>query len=143
MELLYEITRTSSSDSMGRILVSLLLPRGNFIEGGLGSEASKWLQQFDGAISNGQLVPLQSKQIIDLPPPTLGQEMAFSCQGEFHRWVHDRFISARLMQQEGFSKIRVFKPTESSIPEYSSYHLDTDELRISRKTDSLFMEAIR
>ncbi len=67
------------------------------------------------------------------------REGLFRHSGEVHRWMYDRFSLKRLLEQSGFSQIRICRADESQIPDFSSYQLDTLEGQV-RKPDSLFIE---
>jgi len=57
--------------------------------------------------------------------------------------MYDRVSLGRLLKAAGFTQVRVCTGTESAIPNFASYHLDTDESGAVRKPDSLFIEAIK
>lgn len=143
IELLDQLTRSFSGGFMGRLWFSRPLSARGLIEERLGGEAEKWLRQFDGAFSQREQAPLLPEQVFEVQQPSPEEELAFRNQGEIHRWMYDRISLAALLREAGFSKIRVCTATESSIPEFSSYHLDTDDSGVIRKPDSLFMEGIK
>ncbi|OUC13632.1 MAG: methyltransferase [Alkalinema sp. CACIAM 70d] len=70
------------------------------------------------------------------------QEGLFRNSGELHRWMYDRFSLQQLLSQTGFIKIQVCQATESRIPNFNHFELDTLQGQI-RKPDSLFMEAVK
>ncbi|MDP1946351.1 MAG: methyltransferase domain-containing protein [Nitrospirota bacterium] len=70
------------------------------------------------------------------------REALFRTSGECHRWMYDRVSLKRLLEQSGFSKIRVCTAFESQIEGFASYGLDVVKGRI-RKPDSLFMEGMK
>jgi predicted SAM-dependent methyltransferase len=143
IELLDQLTRTFSGGFMGRLWNSRPLSARGLIEERLGSEAGKWLRKFDGAFSRGEQAPLLPELVFDVQQYSPEQELRFREQGEIHRWMYDRISLAALLQEAGFRNTRVCAATESSITEFSLYHLDTDESGVIRKPDSLFMEALR
>jgi hypothetical protein len=57
--------------------------------------------------------------------------------------MYDRISLKTLLENAGFHKVRVCTATESLIPDFKQYNLDTDEVGKIRKPDSLFMEAIK
>lgn len=63
--------------------------------------------------------------------------------GEVHLWMYDRHSLARLLQEAGFEDPQVVGPSESQIPDWTSYHLDTEPDGIVYKPDSLYMEAVK
>lgn len=70
------------------------------------------------------------------------QEGLFRHSGEIHRWMYDRYSLGRLMTKASFRDIRICGSSESRIPDFSSYSLDTN-LGRTRKPDSLFIEGIK
>jgi predicted SAM-dependent methyltransferase len=143
LELLDQLTRSFSGGFMGRLWFSRPLPVRGLIEERLGSEAGAWIRKFDGVFSGGDQAPLLPEQVFEVQQPLPKQELKFREQGEIHRWMYDRISLAGLLREAGFREIRVCAATESSIPKFSSYHLDTDESGAIRKPDSLFMEGIK
>ncbi|HEY0003241.1 MAG TPA: methyltransferase domain-containing protein [Pyrinomonadaceae bacterium] len=67
----------------------------------------------------------------------------FRRRGEPHLWMYDRYSLARLLKEAGFRDPQRVGPSESSIPEWSSYNLDTEPDGQVYKPDSLFMEAFK
>jgi predicted SAM-dependent methyltransferase len=67
----------------------------------------------------------------------------FRLSGELHRWMYDRYSLARALERGGFSSTRAVGPTESAIPDWSGFHLDTEPDGSVYKPDSLYMEATR
>jgi hypothetical protein len=56
--------------------------------------------------------------------------------------MYDQYSIKRLLESQGFSKVRICQAGESWIPDFSRYALDMVDGAI-RKPDSLFVEAIR
>lgn len=67
----------------------------------------------------------------------------FRLSGEVHRHMYDRLSLAKALKAAGFSSPRKVDCTESAIPGFSAFLLDSDEMGSPRKPDSLFMEAVR
>ncbi len=67
----------------------------------------------------------------------------FRSSGEVHQWMYDRFSLARLLKQSGFSKPLLVTATQSSIPNWASYNLDTEPDGTVYKPDSFYMEAVK
>jgi SAM-dependent methyltransferase len=63
--------------------------------------------------------------------------------GEIHLWMYDRYSLARILLDAGFTSPKTSSPTESNIPSWESYHLDTEPGGRVYKPDSLYMEAIK
>lgn len=67
----------------------------------------------------------------------------FRARGEIHRWMYDRYSLAQLLLKAGFQNPKTVGPTESQIPDWITYHLDTEPDGTIYKPDSLYMEAIK
>lgn len=67
----------------------------------------------------------------------------FRLSGELHQWMYDRYSLGRLMMEAGFAEPRVQTATESLIPGWKGFHLDTLPDGSVIKPDSLFMEAVK
>ena len=67
--------------------------------------------------------------------------LQFLDSGEQHRWMYDRFSLARLLRECGYVEPKRCAESESQIPGFAHYHIETDETGQVRKPDSLFMEA--
>ena len=63
----------------------------------------------------------------------------FRGKGEIHRWMYDRYSLTRLLEQVGFADVRICEASESRIPAFDSYSLDSIN-NVIRKPDSLFIE---
>ena len=50
----------------------------------------------------------------------------FRSSGEIHQWMYDRYSLKALFEKAGFKDAKRVGPTESRIPDWTSYHLDTD-----------------
>lgn len=142
MELIDQMTRTFSGGFMGRLWWSRPLPSREFIISRLGEEAGKWLDHIDAEIQKGAK-PLDRRDIYQVAKQNEKEIVRFRDQGEIHQWMYDRVSLKRLLEKAGFQSVKVCGPTESSIPDFVSYHLDTNEKGETRKPDSLFMEAIK
>lgn len=66
----------------------------------------------------------------------------FRDSGEVHQWMYDRYSLSRLLQEAGFTDIRICDAQESRIEGFESYEFDTLNGKV-RKPDSLFIEAIK
>lgn len=70
------------------------------------------------------------------------REGVFRRSGECHRWMYDRFSLRQLLEECGFSEVRVCTPFESRIAGFASFGLDVVNGKV-RKPDSLFTEAVK
>lgn len=67
----------------------------------------------------------------------------FRLGGEVHLWMYDRYSLAALLRQLGFQDPRLQTADQSLLPNWSSYHLDTNPDGSPYKPDSLYMEAVK
>ena len=67
----------------------------------------------------------------------------FRRSGELHKWMYDRYSLSNALKSAGFIDVKQCEAAESRIPQWSSFHLDTEPDGRTYKPDSLFMEAIR
>jgi predicted SAM-dependent methyltransferase len=64
--------------------------------------------------------------------------------GERHLWMYDRYSLAEKLKEVGFKDIKIMDPHKSNIPNFSSYHLDTNKDGTPYKgVSSLYLEAIK
>ena len=70
------------------------------------------------------------------------REGRFRASGEIHRVMYDRYSLRRLLAAHGFTEIVQCDATESRIPDFARYQLDSIDGQ-TRKPDSMFVEAIR
>ena len=68
------------------------------------------------------------------------QTGVFRSGGEVHQWMYDRFSLVRLLERADFVDVKICAATESRIPEYEKYSLDTLN-GVTRKPDSIYIEA--
>jgi predicted SAM-dependent methyltransferase len=67
----------------------------------------------------------------------------FRLSGEIHQWAYDRYSLARLLGNVGFQHPRLCGPTESLVPDWTSYQLDTEPDGSTYKPDSIYMEGVK
>ncbi len=67
----------------------------------------------------------------------------FRLKGEVHQWMYDRYSLSDLLLRAGFQKPMVVSATQSQIPNWASFHLDTLPDGTTIRPDSLFMEALK
>ncbi len=63
--------------------------------------------------------------------------------GEVHQWMYDRYSLTKILEDCGFHQIVQQTATESYIPNWVDFNLDTELDGSVYKPDSLFMEAIK
>jgi predicted SAM-dependent methyltransferase len=67
----------------------------------------------------------------------------FRVSGEVHQWMYDRYSLTKLLNETNFTDIVRRTATESYLPNWSSFNLDTETDGGIYKPDSLFMEATK
>ncbi|NEQ62600.1 MAG: methyltransferase domain-containing protein [Moorea sp. SIO4A1] len=67
----------------------------------------------------------------------------FRQSGEVHQWMYDRYSLATLLKKCGLENIIQHSASESYIPQWTSFNLDTEPDGSVYKPDSLFMEGIK
>lgn len=67
----------------------------------------------------------------------------FRLSGEVHQWMYDRFSLARELVAADFREPTICSASQSSIPDWERFHLDTQPDGTVNKPDLLFMEAIK
>ena len=67
----------------------------------------------------------------------------FRQSGEVHQWMYDRYSLSVLLEKCGLEDIVQRKATESYVPDWASFNLDTEPNGSVYKPDSLFMEGIK
>lgn len=141
LELFDQMVRNVSGGEMSKYWEQDPMPAESFVIERLGGEVIN-------AISNIRTKPelkIQSPSRTDFNSHTpdamsIGK---FRLSGEVHQWMYDRCSLKKLLEEAGFSNIRVCKANESLIPEFNSYHLDILPDGSIRKPDSLFMEGMK
>lgn len=67
----------------------------------------------------------------------------FRLSGEVHQWMYDRYSLGRLLLESGFREPALRSASESCIPRWTEFHLDTLPDGTPVKPDLLFMEAVK
>ena len=67
----------------------------------------------------------------------------FRLSGEVHQWMYDGFSLSRLLNNGNFREVCVCTPWESRIPNWTSFHLDTNPDGTVYKPDSIYIEATK
>jgi predicted SAM-dependent methyltransferase len=86
---------------------------------------------------------IKRQLIYAIEPKLKGQMDVVVCRssGEVHQWMYDEVSLRVLMEETGFNEIRKVEATESAVPAWSSFNLDTEVSGELYKPESLFMEA--
>ena len=136
LELLDQMVREQSGGEMLKYWQQNPMPAEEFVLERMGAEVRKVL-----AAIRALSAPAAARSVsAPLNPMEVGR---FRQSGEVHKWMYDRLSLRVLLQQVGFSDIRVCAANESRIPRFNSFLLDLAENGSTRKPDSLFMEAIK
>lgn len=67
----------------------------------------------------------------------------FRKSGEVHQWMYDRHSLAVLLKQCGFHHISQCSAIQSTVPNWTTFNLDTEPDGTVHKPDSLYMEGIK
>lgn len=144
MELLDQVVRNRSGGAMAKLWASGDLPEEKFITERVGQEASRWMHQLREARDTDTVdVPSYETIFEQLPEVSSERAIKFRERGEIHQWMYDEVSLRSLLSSVGFQTIVRCGATESTIPRFASYNLDTDESGEVRKPDSLFIECLR
>ena len=162
LELYDQTVREQPGGAMRGFLKRTPLPNASFIYERIGEEAraiidppvtvtdakSKTLRRFSNSLHYrfGRLLEGFSKIILRLKGGDQSRALeigTFRLAGEVHQWMYDRYSLARLMTDVGFQKPTQRSATDSAIPGWASFNLDTLLDGTVVKPDSLFMEATK
>jgi cephalosporin hydroxylase/predicted SAM-dependent methyltransferase len=133
LEMYDQVVRNESGGDMKRYLAQNPLPNEKFIIERFGCEGEMLVEAF-----KGRNFPYLS--LSELNSTQIGQ---FRQSGEVHQWMYDRYSLGVLLEKVGFSDIKVCQADESRISDFNNYYLDVLPDGRVRKSDSLFMEAIK
>jgi SAM-dependent methyltransferase len=158
LELFDQMVRTESGGEMYRCFTSGKVSNHAFVVARVGDEARRLMNGTSVSHENKVSSKLdwvyywmrfREKAAIQLCTLLLGWESKPAMEhallrhsGQLHLWMYDRFSLRRLLQKAGFVDIHRCGATESRIPAFATYDLDTDAGRV-RKPDSIFMEAVK
>lgn len=92
-----------------------------------------------GAVLRGKLAKAALSRE-DLQSLEVGR---FRRRGEIHQWMYDSYSLSRMLKEAGFAAPRQCGATESAIPDWAGYCLDTEPDGRTYKPDSLYMEAAK
>lgn len=156
IELIDQMVRREGGGEMHRAIVAATSDQREFIFGRIGSEAENVFSPKRNADTRSpgdkvahyicrlreEFAALMAGAILGSEGRTALKEGLFRRSGQVHQWMYDRISLKRLLENRGFSNIKVCKADESSIDQFHAYGLDTFNGRV-RKPDSLFVEAMR
>ena len=158
MELLDQLVRSYSGGSMGQYMAGDEIKNSGFVRSRVGDEFSRcqdmgqsgdqhnprklsFAQRTGTRFKNAKLrfTRWTIRKLIGKDALRSFDEGMFRNQGEIHRWMYDRYSLKALCSARGFTDFKVQTATESSIENYESFELDSEDGNI-RKPDSLFVE---
>lgn len=134
LELLDQMVREESGGEMGKYWQQKPMPEEQFVIARMGQEVAGIIQtskneSYKRCSSNSVQSSYRNKR--------------FRQSGEVHKWMYDAVSLRRLLEETGFDNCRVCQSTESDIPRLNEYMLDVMADGVTRKPDSLFMEATK
>jgi SAM-dependent methyltransferase len=128
IEMLDQMVRHQSGGEMLDFWRRNPIPAENYILQRVGQEFSNARK----ALANSQ------PPHVELSQKAVG---SFRLGGEVHQWMYDSYSLGKILAESGFIKIRNCTATESRIPRFASYNLDTNPDGTMYKPDSIFLEA--
>jgi predicted SAM-dependent methyltransferase len=167
LELFDQVVREHPSGDMAAYLSQEYIPNREFVLGRIGIEGMRMLEWAAQSRNNTSSKAPQSTagrrlfngfyRLFQYPSVVrewairriLGSEYEllelsrFRRSGEIHLWMYDRYSLACLLVEAGFASPKPVGPSESRIPNWASYHLDTEPDGAVCKPDSLYMEAVK
>jgi len=150
LELYDQTVRDRSGGEMGQHLSQDPVPNRDFIVERLGLEARRILAAAEAARESPPPQPPEKRSLRETairrllgPEYALLQLGRFRDGGEIHQWMYDRYSLAKVLAEAGFADAQPAGATESRIPRWAGFELDTETDGTVCKPDSLFMEAVR
>jgi len=164
LEMYDQTVRNFSGGEMGKLYAQGYAPNADFIYHRVGIRLIKENEGEGDTITNSRLsisvkdaakklarkyskLPTQLSVKDSLLKLILGRDYRFyevgkfRLSGEVHLRMYDRFSLSRLLNDSNLSEIRVCTPWESCIPNWTSFHLDTNPDGTVYKPDSVYIEA--
>ena len=151
LEMYDQTVRNSSGGDMLAYLRREPIPEKEFVESRIGGEFRRVTADSAGAPTKqtqkpiSRLLNLTWRRFARLALGRRGIQAhdlgAFRLSGEVHRWMYDRYSLGRALEQAGFTSPRKVGPTESAVPNWTIFDLDTEPDGRTYKPDSLYMEA--
>jgi predicted SAM-dependent methyltransferase len=161
LELLDQMVRKKSGGLMLRYLMGVKGSQRDFIIDRVGKEAkdifeaiddNKSKQTMETSISHSPLMKyfktsFWREKLLHLllgDSFTIYQQANFRAQGEIHQWMYDSFSLERLLDKVGLNEISEQTAAHSYIPDFSEYHLDTNESTGKPLApNSMYMEGVK
>ena len=164
LEMYDQVSRNESGGEMARYLFSEIVPNEQFVVSRCGSEVQNLIVSSRKSREVTQATTPSGKSAVrnilsSLLKPKLWREKLiqlllgkefkalqigrFRLGGENHQWMYDSYSLERMLRDCGFNSIAVRNATESYVPDWASFNLDTEPDGVVYKPDSLFIEAIK
>ena len=163
MEMYDQTIREESSGAVPEYLARNPLPNRDFIIERWGAFAIPFLNRYQGNSEANQNASPQAKTawgyVIRNPGKVFHSKLLrllmsqkdwealrvgrFRRTGEVHMWMYDFYSLRRVLENAGFNNPQRVGPAESRIPDWSSFHLDTEPNGQVYKADSMYMEAVK
>jgi len=161
LEMYDQTVRDCAGGEMRKYLTQQNIPNAAFVQSRIGSayHISRSFAQHNVKKSFGERLAsvtfpkvfsrirhiIRSLIFMLLPPRTRAalQIGYFRLSGEIHQCMYDRYSLAQLLQQVGFTEPKVMTAHESTIPNWTSFNLDTEPDGTIYKPDSLWIEATK
>ena len=164
MEMYDQTVRTFPGGEMGEYLVREHIPNEDFLLERWGNEAKELIETGHRVRQEAELGSKNFKHFLKpiyrslknsgygrdiLLKLLLGKEYnalkigRYRQSGEIHQWMYDRYSLSVLLKECGLENIVQRSATDSYIPNWTSFNLDTDPDGTIYKPDSLFLEGIK
>jgi predicted SAM-dependent methyltransferase len=164
LEILDQLVREQGGGEMRAYLLNPKLSNREFVLARIGLEAQNLMNRSEAAVSGAsdrkatalnlrrirrglRHAPARLREVILRLVLGNDYEMLklarFRRGGEVHLWMYDRYSLSKLLLTAGFRSPQVVTASESRIPGWSNYHMDTEPDGTIYKPDSLFVEATR
>jgi predicted SAM-dependent methyltransferase len=163
LELFDQTVRESSCGQLVDYFQQKPIPNWDFVRKRWGVQADILLQAFRGGANSTERASGPPKKawgyLFRNPATELRNKLArillgpddwkalqvarFRNQGEIHMWMYDSYSLGRLLRVVGFSNPQRVTASESQIPDWSSFHLDTEPDGTVYKPDSLYLEGTK
>ncbi len=165
LELFDQVARNNSGGEMAAYLFQEHIPNKDFVLERLGAEARSLIEAsqrqcdvnhsrefilkkglrslLDFFRESGKRRDFFLKKILSAAEYDAFQVGEFRRQGEIHQWMYDSYSLAKLLSDCGFSEVTRRNATDSSVPDWSKFNLDSEVDGTIYKPDSIFMEAVK
>ena len=161
LELYDQTVRHRSGGEMATYLLQESVPNQTFIFKRVGYEAMQLIERASQKRLNSQKARSKSSRRLcqrmvswkywreQLIKRLLGADYKalqigrFRQSGEIHQWMYDRYSLRVMLERCGFINVTPRSATDSAIPHWAEFQLDTDSNGVVYKPDSLFMEAVK